>query len=215
MNERLITDGDREVLKKEFETISNDVDIKLVPSPDKNDEYSAFTLGFLSELAELNPRIKLEVNAHDSELAGKENISSYPYILLGYDKGFHIEFMGSPAGYEARTLIDDIIMLGTGESGLSTSAKGKIKEVLRKSTMHVFVTPQCPYCPGAVKLAHAFAFENKLIRGICVEATENAEISDRFNVSSVPQTVLNESQKHIYIGAQPEMKMVSELLSYL
>ena len=42
--------------------------------------------------------------------------------------------------------------------------------------IQVFVTPTCPYCPQAVRLAHQFALESDQIRGDMIEATEFPEL---------------------------------------
>ena len=211
MNEKLISPEDRKTLEEEFKGFKNDVQVLIVKGPDQN-EFTDFTINFTGELAELNDKIKVEVISADHEIAKKENIDSFPYVFIGYDKGYHIEFMGATLGYEARSVIEDIKMVATGNSSLSDNAKNKIKELLKPASVHVFVTPTCPYCPGSVIMAHALAYENKMIKSVCVEATENPEISNKFQVSSVPKQIINLNINKQSVGVQPEMKLVSEIL---
>ncbi len=211
MSEQLIKTEDRKALQEEFKEFINDVQVLIVKGPDQN-EFTDFTINFISELAELNDKIKVEVISADHEIAKKENIDSFPYVFVGYDQGYHMEFMGATLGYEARSVIEDIKMVSTGKSNLSDNAKNKIKELLKPTTLHVFVTPTCPYCPQSVIMSHELAYENKLIKAVCVEATENPEISNQFQVSSVPKQIINLNLNKQSVGVQPEMKLVSEIL---
>jgi glutaredoxin-like protein len=212
MVEKLISESDKAELKKEFDFFKNDVDVKIIKGPEEN-EFTAFTINFVSELAEISDKIKIEVLDSDHNIAKKEEITFFPHIFIGYDRGYHIEFMGAPIGYEARSLIEAIKTVSTKKTELlDDNLRAKIKEVKKPTKIHVFVTPTCPYCPNSVILSHTLAYENKNIRAICVEASENSELSQRFNVSSVPQQVINESFDHITIGAQPPAKFVAEIL---
>jgi len=50
-----------------------------------------------------------------------------------------------------------------------------------------------------------------LVRSICVEATQNPELSERFGVSSVPHNLLNEDVATSSVGAQPENRGVRQV----
>ena len=69
----------------------------------------------------------------------------------------------------------------------------------------VFVTPTCPHCPRAVTLAHRMAVESPLIRATCVEATEFLDLSQRYQVTGVPKTVVNGTIE--MLGALPEERV--------
>lgn len=76
--------------------------------------------------------------------------------------------------------------------------------------MQVFVTPTCPYCPKAVRLAHKAAIENDNITADMVEATEFPHLSMRYDVRGVPRTVVGENFP--IEGAVPEMEFVEKLV---
>ena len=64
-------------------------------------------------------------------------------------------------------------------------------------------------------LAHQIAMENpEMIHAEAVDAMEFPELSQRFRVQGVPQTVIN-SGKGIVIGAYPEQQMLAEIRSAL
>ena len=73
------------------------------------------------------------------------------------------------------------------------------------------MTPSCPYCPRAVILAHQLAMESPFIQAEMVEAMEFAELSDRFNVSGVPHTIINSGKDEV-VGAVPESHLIKEIL---
>lgn len=60
-------------------------------------------------------------------------------------------------------------------------------------------------------LAHQFAVESPLIEAEMVEATDFPELSQKFNVSSVPHTIINNGEND-FVGAYPEAPMLAELL---
>jgi predicted DsbA family dithiol-disulfide isomerase len=61
-----------------------------------------------------------------------------------------------------------------------------------------------------VVLAHQAAMESPWVEAEMVEAMEFFELSDRYGVSGVPHTVINNGAGNI-IGAVPEEKLVAEL----
>jgi glutaredoxin len=76
--------------------------------------------------------------------------------------------------------------------------------------LQVFVTPTCPYCPKAVRMAHKAAIENENITADMVEAAEFPHLSMRYNVRGVPRTVIGEDFP--IEGAVPEMAFVEKVM---
>jgi hypothetical protein len=66
-----------------------------------------------------------------------------------------------------------------------------------------------------VVLAHQIAMENPLmVLAEGIEATEFQELSAKYRISSVPDTVINDNAGHV-VGAVPEQKMLAELMRSL
>jgi len=63
-------------------------------------------------------------------------------------------------------------------------------------------------------LAHQLAFENPLIVAEMVEAMEFPELAEKFSVSGVPQTTINQGAGMI-VGAVPEDDLVAEIRAIL
>ena len=59
-------------------------------------------------------------------------------------------------------------------------------------------------------LAHQMALENPLVEAEMVEAMEFFELSDKYGVSGVPHTVINEGAGNV-VGAAPEEHLVAAI----
>jgi hypothetical protein len=63
-----------------------------------------------------------------------------------------------------------------------------------------------------VVLAHQIAMENpKMVLAEGVEAMEFQELSEKFMISGVPDTVINNDAGRV-VGAVPEQQMLAELM---
>jgi glutaredoxin-like protein len=164
----------------------------------------------LDEVVSLNDQLSLEeVNfVLDQERSAQFGIDGIPAIaLLRGGEDTRIRFLGAPAGYEFMSLVEALILAGTGDSGLSAESKALIAaNVTGPTDILVFVTPSCPHCPRAVTLAHRMAVESALIRATCVEATEFLDLAERYRVTGVPKTVVNGTIE--MLGALPEIVFV-------
>ena len=59
-------------------------------------------------------------------------------------------------------------------------------------------------------LAHRMAIESSFVEAEAVEAMEFPDLSDRFNVSGVPQTTINQGAGTV-VGAAPEEYLIQEI----
>ncbi|MEO0226316.1 MAG: thioredoxin family protein [candidate division WOR-3 bacterium] len=207
----ILNPEDAQVIKKEFEKLKNDINIIFFTQ--KFDcLYCAPTEELLKEVAGLSERIKLQVFNFviDQAPVEKYKIRMIPAIVLQGVKDYGIRFYGIPAGFEFTSLIEDIIDAANGESGLSTDSKKKIATIKQPVHIQVFVTPTCPYCPSAVRLAHRLAIESDFITADMIEATEFPQLAMRYQVMGVPRVIINETIQ--FEGAQPEEKFVDYVL---
>ena len=176
-------------------------------------EINKFAVRLTQELHDIDPRIILEELTLDSEIAKKEGIKTAPTALIGYDLGYRIFYNGAPLGHEASSFIETILLVSMGLSGLSADSVRLLSYIKNPFSMEVFVTPSCPYCPKAVILANQIAVQLKgLAKAECIESMENQETAKKFNVSSVPQQVINMDPKTTTVGVQTEKAFVMQLL---
>ena len=210
----LLRDEDRRQIRKEFESLTEPVKL-IVFTQEHECQYCAETRQIAEEVATLSDRIELEVYdlLADEEKAAAYGIDKLPALIVmrGGDepKDYGIRFFGIPSGYEFGTLIEDIRMVSSGDSGLSEATRRQVAELQTPVHFQVFVTPTCPYCPRAVLLAHQLAMESELIRGDMVEAIEFPHLSMKYQVQGVPRTVINETV-HLE-GAMPEAMVMARL----
>jgi glutaredoxin-like protein len=175
--------------------------------------YCRETRQIAEEIAELSDLITLHVNdfVADKELAQSLAVDKIPATLvLGEgDQDYGIRFYGIPSGYEFTSLLEAILLVGTGSFELSQGTLSFLDGLEEPLHMQVFVTPTCPYCPQAVMLAHMLAFASGKIKADMVEVAEFPHLGQRYQVMGVPRTVINENT---YIeGAVPEQMLLEKL----
>jgi alkyl hydroperoxide reductase subunit AhpF len=98
----------------------------------------------LEEVAALDPKLSVEpVNfVLDQDRVLALGFTRTPAIaVLGKDKDHGIRFYGMPSGYEFGTLIDAILLVSRGDSGLGEETKAALKEIARPVHVQVFSTP--------------------------------------------------------------------------
>jgi len=215
MSQQLIDEKSQKELREKFQReLQNEVSLSVFVGS-KNKEYCDFTVQLCEELSELDSRIALTVYQGSDEEAVRLAITRTPTVLIGWNQGYKVKYTGAPVGQEAGGFIETISLVSRGESGLQGDPRAKLQNVDRDVSIQVYVTPNCPYCPRAVLLAHQIAIESKgWVESECVEASQNMDLARQFNVSSVPQQVINGDMDSVSIGVQPEAKFIDDVLHY-
>lgn len=206
-----LQEKDKEHIRNMFKDLSGEVKLILF-TQEIECQYCRETRQILQEVSELSDKIKIQVHnfVTDKEIADKYTIDKIPATVIEGTKDYGIRYYGIPSGYEFSSLLEDILDVSRGDSGLSDQSKALLKEITAPLRLQVFVTPTCPYCPRAVRLAHKMAIENNNITGDMVEATEFPHLSMKYNVRGVPRTMIGEE---IPIeGAIPENEFVKRVV---
>ena len=210
----LLNDEIKTQLQDEFANLTGPVKLVLF-TQEMECQYCTETRSLAEEVAGLSDKIDVEIYdfVKDSEIAEAYNIDKIPAmaIIKGGDepKDYGIRLYGIPSGYEFSTLIEDIAMVSSGESGLDQATKDELASLSSPLHFQVFVTPTCPYCPPAVRLAHKMALESELVTGDMVEAIEFPHVSNKYQVMGVPRTVINEN--FFLEGAAPEAMLMAKV----
>jgi len=126
-----------------------------------------------------------------------------------------IRYTGTPSGEELRGLVETVIRLSQEDSGLDELTVEKIKSINSNVHVEVIVTPQCPYCPYAALLTNMFAYEawrnnKRNFIADTVEAYENPDIADKYNVMSVPAIAINGSLA--FVGVPYEEDFIERII---
>lgn len=176
-------------------------------------QYCGDTEEILAEVTGLDERVNFEKHLLGSEKAEEFGVDRAPAIIFlnneGRDSGVH--FYGIPSGYEFTSLIEDILDMSDHERiDLSEDIKKEVMAIDSDVLLQVFITPTCPYCPRAVRVAHQMAMLNPKVRGEMVEAMEFEELSASFDVSGVPKTVINSGADE-QVGAVPAKTILKKI----
>lgn len=148
----MISQADQDYIRAFFaEHLTGDVTIELFTqrrSPivllgAEECEYCEETQQLLEEVAALSERIELVVHdvKDEPEVMRQRGIEQIPAIVFqGQAKGT-MRFFGIPAGNEFRNLIDGVVEVGTGQSGLAQETRDALAELEQDIHLRVFVTP--------------------------------------------------------------------------
>lgn len=199
-------------LKEIFADMKNDMTLAVFTKKGEC-EICADTVSFMQEIEALSDKIHFEAFDIDvdEDKAEAYNVKMVPSIVMLNDKKEYlgIKFNGIPAGHEINSFIPAILEVsGSGES-LPQNFMDQLSTVSKPVNIKVFVTLSCPHCAGAVQKAHKLALENPMIDAEMVEAQTFYELSNKFNVSSVPKVVIND--KYEFVGNQPLEVFLEEI----
>jgi alkyl hydroperoxide reductase subunit F len=166
----------------------------------------------LEELAALSDKLTLAVRelAADDAEARRYGIDKVPATAVLGERDYGIRFYGLTGGYEFPSLLEAILMVSTGRSGLAPDLEAIAREIAKPVHLEILVSLGCPYCPKMVRLAHQIAFVNAHVRADMVDAGEFPTLVQRYHTHGVPQTVVN--GRPLFEGALPPAAAIIEIL---
>jgi len=171
------------------------------------------TRRLLEEVAGLSDRITLNVHdffGDDDPTVSTMAVDRIPAIVLRGGARGRIRFFGFPGGYVFAGFLEQLIDVGNGSTDLSPETKEALQGLVRDVHIRVFVTPSCPFCPAAGRLAQKMAVESDKVTADVVEAAEFPDLVERYRVRGVPKVVVNDSVE--FVGAQPEARFLKKVL---
>ncbi len=207
----LVKDDTKNEVRERFKKLTGEV--KLVNFTQKIEcHYCEETRRLTEEIASLSAKISSKVYNFtlDKEKSQEYKIDKIPAIVVEGEKDYGIRFFGIPGGYEFDSLISSIIEVSAKSTDLSSESKDKIGRIDKPVHIQVFVTLTCPYCPGAVQMAHKLALESDYITSDMIESAEFPHLVSKYGVMGVPRVVINE--EFGFEGAQPEASFVDEVM---
>lgn len=155
------------------------------------------TKDFVGELCSLSDKIYFETKGFikDKKYAEELGIDKVPGIAVLDEKGkdYGIRFYGPPGGYEINSFIKAILEVSGNEEELPEETEKRIKAIDKDVHIQVFISMGCPHCPGAVSKAHTLAYKNPKIKADMIEGSVFPHILNKYNVSSVPRIIINET----------------------
>lgn len=210
----LLKEEQQSKLRERFKELDGNVKL-VVFTQEMECRYCEETRQLMEDLAGLSDKISVEVYdfVSDTDKVEKHKIDKIPATVIEGEKDYGIRFYGIPAGYEFVSLTNTIMAVSRGESGLSEETKAALKKLKDPVHLQVFVTLTCPYCPGAVEMAHRLSQESDLVTSDMVESAEFPHLTQKYNVSSVPKVIINEDIQ--FEGALPEREFVENVMKVL
>lgn len=214
----LIDESTKTRLSQRLSGLSGEVELRLYVKPDSGrwilpGSAGCATCALAEELARTvadaaPERISLAVI--DVTVQPTEGVEVPTLTVAAPGEEPRIAFQGLPSGYEFATLLDAIERVASGDGDLAPEFAERLAKLETDVELMVFVTPTCPYCPGAASMANRMALTSPRVRSVVVEANEFAGLSQRFQVQGVPRTVVNRSGA--FVGALPETTFVESVL---
>ena len=139
----MIQPKDRDYLKKEFAAkLTGPVKLVMV-TQEHECQFCKETREIVEELAGLSDKITAEVYdlVADKDKIAPYGIDKIPAIAIVGAKDYGIRMYGIPSGYEFSSLIQTILMVSSGQSGLKDATKKALAELTKDLHVQVFGTP--------------------------------------------------------------------------
>jgi len=138
----LLRDTDVEEIRDRLQPMTSSV--KLVHfTQELNLEYGREARQLLEELTQISDKLSLETY---NFLVDKEKVAEYavdkvPATVIRNGKDYGLRFFGLPAGYEFAALLDAILAVAEGDSGLLPESREKLAQLTQPLHLQVFTTP--------------------------------------------------------------------------
>ena len=138
----LIGDEDLQEIRQRLASMVNPV--RLVHfTQELNLEYGREAQQLLKELAGVSEKLSLEVYNYllDKEKVAEYRVDKVPATVIRDGKDYGLRYFGIPAGYEFSALLDAILSVSKGDSGLKEETRQKLQQLTEPLHLQVFVTP--------------------------------------------------------------------------
>jgi glutaredoxin-like protein len=108
-----------------------------------NLEYGREAQQLLKELAGVSDKLSLEVYNYllDKEKVAEYGVDKVPATVIRDGNDYGLRYFGLPAGYEFSALLDAILTVSKGDSGLQEETRQKLRQLTQPLHLQVFVTP--------------------------------------------------------------------------
>lgn len=147
MTERLLNDKIAAQVREIFKDLKNPVQVFFFGQK-QNCEYCADTQQLVSEVTGLSDLLHLEVYDLDehAQIASQYGVDKAPGLVLAGKDGekildYGVRLSGIPAGHEFNSLIHDLLLVSSQDSGLSQPTRDFLAGLKQPVHLQVFVTP--------------------------------------------------------------------------
>ena len=138
----LINEADAQEIRERLSGMVNPV--RLIHfTQELNLVYGREARQLVEELGGLSDKLSAEVYnvLLDKERVAEYGIDKVPATVIRDGKDYGIRFYGIPAGHEFSTILDTILAVSQGDSGLKPESRVKLAAITEPLHLEVFVTP--------------------------------------------------------------------------
>ena len=147
MAEKLLDEGVIEQIREVFAELDQPVEVLFFGR--KTDcEYCDDTLQLVEEVVAISDKLDLTVYDIDDDkaVAQQYNVDKAPGLVLAGSNGegivdYGIRLSGIPSGHEFSSLIHDLVLVSSRNSGLDEKTRQFLQELKQPVLLQVFVTP--------------------------------------------------------------------------
>jgi len=135
-----LSEGTRDLVRDALAQMSAPVTLHLVAG---EGAASAEARRLARAIAALAPKLTLEEHdlVGDADAAARLGVAHAPALVVVSDRDRGIRVYGAPGGYEFMTLVDTILMVSSGDSGLAPASRARLAALTDPREVLVFVTP--------------------------------------------------------------------------
>jgi alkyl hydroperoxide reductase subunit AhpF len=209
----ILPEFDRLGLARAFEQqLTGDVEIALSLPPHPHDEQgmgaARRAAALVGELAALSRRLRV-ITAPAPSLPDLDEDRPPVITLRGSAQG-GVHFAGAPAGNEVPILVNAVIDVSRGETGLAPSTVKVLAELRNPVTLRMLVSATCPNCAADARLALQMAIVSPHVDAWVIDAAQAPRLARRIGGTSLPSALINDI---CWVpGAQPELALLARVL---
>jgi thioredoxin reductase (NADPH) len=197
-------------LRTTFAQMPNDIPMLLFADKGRDDVFAQANRQVIRAFRQLTDKISLREYGLDHDLARQMEVTLAPTLVIAPDT-YRIRWVGAPMGEETRTLLELLLLVGSGRSNASEQSLKVLRKIDTPRRIKVFVSPTCPYCPQqAVNAAKAVVAAPEFVSLEIIDIQCRPDIAEQYSAHSVPMAYANEVL--IGQGAQAEEVFMSSLL---
>lgn len=139
----MIQDDDRKAIQERFQALTGPVTLVVFTQAVDPPPYCQESVDVMGELAELSDQISVRVCdiQEDPDTVKTYGIDCIPAIVVEGARDYGVRYYGFPGGYEFGALIEDIVNVSSGESGLTDQTKERLAGLSQPVHLRVFSTP--------------------------------------------------------------------------
>jgi len=204
----------KKMIREEIKRLNKPVTLKIFTSS-KNLQESVKMMEVMSIYQKAsNEMLKIEEYKleRNSDLVKKYEIQQAPTILMTNAKDqVIIRYLAVPTAAKIQPFVQALMVL----TGTPNYYENVIRENLNKinpTVIKVLITDYCAYCSTVISICSQFALasEGKL-RTVIIDIMAHPDISEQYNVTTVPTLIVNEDQK--LIGDITAEELLYELIN--